>query len=82
MTEQKLPMPSVRTAVPETTVRTYSVVLSSGQPAEVTIPVDMDDRAWLDLLAIILTVVRPEHERRAGRNPLVNLLLGGHNRGG
>lgn len=59
----------------ETEVLTYSITLSSGKPAIIGVPKEMTDRDWLDYQAVLLTVVRPEHIRRAGGNPLVNLVL-------
>ncbi len=78
--EEREAPPTVRTGASEQKVLTHTITLSSGKLAQVGMPPDADDRDWLDFLALAVAVVRPEHERRAKRNPLVNLLMGGHNR--
>lgn len=62
----------------EVRVNNYTIAMSTGRPAGVAVPVDMSEKEWLDLIAIILTQIRPENIRRMGGNPTVEIMVPKH----
>ena len=62
-------------ATPEYEMGQVSMTLSSGRTAMVAMPKDATDREWLDLLAIIVSQVRPAFVEMQGKNPLSRILV-------